>query len=285
MPAKGTRPRFKPEYYVRIYELSREGLSYQQIATALGVTKMTLLNWRNDDEAVRDAIKKGRSPTTLTKGGKEVGETFSDFVYKRLPKKLRKIWNEMRAADREKNGEKKLELILRGRGTRTKQHLFAHAFVCSNFNAAEACRKIGLPYVTFDHWKKHDPDFLELMGYIQEMKKDFVEGCLMSLIQQGDSAATIFANRTLNRERGYDPKVIVEHRGTVLHGTLSLDGILNRLPVQTQREILKSIRQQKEPLQLEAHDDSSENEIPDLGEDNDQDEDFEFQAKDADPQA
>lgn len=247
MPAKNQRVRFKPSYYVKIYELSREGMSLTQIAGALGVDKRTLRAWRDKDPAVKEALRKGKSIRDSNRG-----ETFSDYVYKRLPEHLKELWDEMRAADREKNPEKSIELMISKHGKRTKQLLFVHALVSSNFNAAEACRKIGLPYVTFTKWKEYDAKFHELLGFIHEMKKDFVEGCLMNLIADGDAGATIFASKTLNRDRGYDPRVTIEHTGSVKHAHLSLDKILERLPPKAQRMILQQIRNGETP-QLEAH--------------------------------
>lgn len=75
----------------------------------------------------------------------------------------------------------------------------------------------------------------------------------MGLVKQGDSAATIFASRTLNRDRGYDPKLTVEHTGQVQHShVLSLETIIPQLSPKAQREILAAI-EKAEAKQLPAH--------------------------------
>lgn len=237
------RTTFKNEYYVRIYEMSRQGMRTRAMAAALGVSTTTLKSWRKDDTAVSDAISKGRS--SLTPTGSSTGQTFFEYVYKRLPEHLQQLWTEMKACEGEENDQKRLESLLHNQSLRTRQHLFVHALVSSNFNASEACRRICVPRTTFESWCKSDSDFVELMDQIQVMKKDFVEGCLMSQVAAGDVTCTVFANKTLNRDRGYDNKVSVEHTGSILHGVLDLNSL--KLPVEVMRVIAEAIQKQQDP--------------------------------------
>jgi hypothetical protein len=230
------------EFYLRAYELAREGLKDPQIAKALGIDKRTFKQFVKTKVALRNALNKARAGAGSKELTVQTGQTFMDYVYRRLPGHVQDVWSDMRLADKDKNPIRRVEDMLEGCGKRDRQILFIHSLVCSNFNKAEACRKIGLPYATLETWKTKDPDFIELMGYVQEMKRDFVEGALMSLIAQGDSAATIFASKCLNRDRGYDPKTTVEHTGSVMHGVVNMQDVLSSLPAETQRAILNQHR-------------------------------------------
>lgn len=243
----GTFVGFKSHYCVRVYELARTGLSNTSIARALGVDRGTLKLWLKGKPELKEALVAGRS----RKPGAQrwAGETFHEFVYRHLPENLQGLWDQIVAADQEDNPERKIRTLMQGQGKRTRQYLWLHALVCANFNRNEAHRKTCISRVRVDEWIEQDPDFAELINQVQEMKKDFIEGCLIGLISQGDSAATIFASKTLLRDRGYNPQVSIDvnHGGTVKHAHLSLDSILTALPIETQREVLKAVRQKASP--------------------------------------
>ena len=243
MPTKGIKVKWKNTYYVRIYRLSSQGLKDAQIAENLGVKKSTFRSWRKNDPAVRDALTQGR---TIPSG---VASTLNDFVYQRLPNDLKPLWDSICEADDEPNGEKRLELLTRNCGRRQKQHLWLHALVTKHFNKNEACRVTGISKSTVEQWVQADPDFSKLIHEVVDMKKDFVEGALMGLIAQGDTAATIFAAKTLLRKQGYDPKVTVEVTGNVNHSHLNLDKLLDSLSLASREEMLSKLRG-NDPRQL-----------------------------------
>lgn len=236
MPVKGSKPKWKNAYYVRIYRLSSQGLKDAQIAENIGVKKSTFRLWKKTDAAVRDALTQGR---TIPSG--KVANTLKDFVYQRLPKELKPLWDSICEADEEPNGEKRLELLTRNCGRRQKQHLWLHALVCKHFNKNEACRVTGISKATVDVWTQADPDFHKLIGTIVDMKRDFVEGALMGLIAQGDTTATIFAAKNLLRKEGYDPKVTVEVTGVVKHAHLNLETLLDGLSLGARKEMLEKL--------------------------------------------
>lgn len=248
MPVKGNRPKWKNSYYVRIYRLSSTGLKDAQIAENLGVKKSTFRIWKHSDPSVRDALKEGR---TLSSG--KVANTLNDFVYQRLPKELKPLWDSICEADEEPNGEKRLELLTRNCGRRAKQHLWLHALVSKHFNKNEACRVTGIAKSVVDGWAMADPDFQKLIGTMVDMKKDFVEGALMGLIAQGDTTATIFAAKSLLKKEGYDPKVVMEVSGTVKHAHLSLETLLDGVSLTARKEMLAAYRGESKPKQIAEH--------------------------------
>lgn len=250
MPVKGSRPKFRTTYYVRIYKMANTGLKDKQIAAQLGVRFSTFRSWRKTDPAVRDALEQARA---LAPDGKAV-DSLNNFVYQRLPRKLQPLWEAICEADEEPNGEKRLELLTKNCGRRAKQHLWLHALVVKHFNKNEACRVTNISKSTVDLWIQSDPEFMQLIDSIMEMKRDFIEGALMGLISQGDSAATIFAAKTLCKKMGYDPKVTVEVQGSMTHKHIDLNQLLDQMSIDTRKEIVKAFQQKNPPKALPKHD-------------------------------
>lgn len=78
---------------------------------------------------------------------------------------------------------------------------------CQGIKTA-ACEEAGITRVTLNNWEKADPDFAAQIADLAsiERKKDFVEAALLKLVAAGDAAATIFASKCLNKDRGYVEK-------------------------------------------------------------------------------
>jgi hypothetical protein len=118
-----------------------------------------------------------------------------------------------------------------------------------------ACRKVGISRQTFFLWCK-DEKFQALVDEIQEAKKDFFEGSLIRLVAAGDTSATIFANRTVNKDRGYSERhqvdVNVSGQVTHKHELVSMEQL--KLPTAVEKMLLQQIRKVKqiESKQLEA---------------------------------
>lgn len=262
--AARVRGQWDDGYYVRSHELSRQGLAVAEIAAALGVPHTTYRRWLGQRPALRDAIKRGRGKNVREyMQRRNAGETLVDYVYLRLPPDLKELWNQIHEVDGHKSAEKIIESLLKNRGQNTIKHLWFHALAASNFNGSEACRKINIPITTPQQWIENDPEFGRLVEAFLTVKKDFVEGGLMRLIEEGDASATIFANKTLNADRGYAPTLRVksEHSGEVahLHQVADLDDIMSRLSVSAKREVLQAIQDRREgrpaPKMLESNHD------------------------------
>lgn len=227
---------------LKLYELCREGLKMTPIASAMGVDVQTLKKWKANDPEIAYVWKSGREAATKNK----VGDAFLTYVHGRLPEDLQTLWNDIHAiSPDDANAEKRIERLLEGKGKRIRQSLFIHAMVATNFNRAEACRKVNLSYDSVTNWLRTDPEFARLMDMITEMKKDFCESALMGLVSQGDTSAVIFTNKTLNRDRGYDPRVTVKHEGTVNH---QLDIASLGLPAEIMKMILDAVRRKQEDV-------------------------------------
>jgi hypothetical protein len=233
------KTKWKDEFYVTVYSLAKSGMSEARIAKSLGVSTVTLSNWKKKKPALRDAIKRGKSTDKAL-----TTKSFNDYVYQKLPEKLMKIWDEIQSLESQTNGIQKIETLLATNGKRARQHIFLHALVTSNFNVSRACSVCNIPRRTFENWVTEEPDFSELMNEINIHKKNFFEASLVGLVARGDSAATIFVNRTFNRDRGYNEKVDVNVVGKVehehVHAHIAIDEL--ELNLETRTEILKAIR-------------------------------------------
>lgn len=226
-------------YLLDIYDHTREGLALSQIAEAMGIDKRTLKFWYNEKQSVRDAVARGRSRGL----SKNAGETFIEYVYKRLPQDLQEKWDELSEFEDDPNFQKRAEALFAAGGMHVRQHLFVHALVCSNFNASEACRKVNISRMTFEKWVATDPKFSELIDEVQWHRKNFTEGALMNLVSQGETSAVIFANRTVNRDRGYEPKTNVQVDVNTLNMNMDLDKL--DLPIEARRQVVQAIRQKQ----------------------------------------
>lgn len=245
-------PRPKPTRYseeipIRAYELSRAGLRQFQIAKAIGVGWQSFKVWLRKFPALSIAIRKGREYRGAE--GWDGEGTFKDYVFRRLSPSLQKLWKKINRANEEKNAILKIEYLLEKAGTHARQSLFLHALVSGNFNLSQALRTVNTSYGQFQKWVMRDPEFATLVQEIDLHKANFYEEALYKLIKKGDSAATIFANRTFNRKRGYNEKtessITISGQVSHAHAHLQIDQL--DLPLEVRRQLLKAIRDQNEP--------------------------------------
>lgn len=243
MDKKKTRIKFQDEWYVRVHQLARQGVELSGIAKTLGVSMSLINKWMDTKPAFRKAFEEGRRPREgrKAKGGYD---GFRDFVYGRLPKNVQKFWDRLEGVEKSEDREAKESLLeeIHGLGRRMKQHLFIHALVHYNFMPSLAMRLLGLSQAEVKQWMDGDPGFAGLVNGIQEHKKDFFESCLINLCRQGDTSAIIFANRTINRDRGYNDKVTVDvnQRMDVRH-TVKVED----LPLEVRKALLETYRQKQ----------------------------------------
>jgi len=66
-----------------------------------------------------------------------------------------------------------------------------------------ACETVGIARSTHYEWLENDPQYKAEVNNLLELKRDFVESKLLKLVDNGDTAATIFAAKSLLKSRGY----------------------------------------------------------------------------------
>jgi len=239
---------WKPEFAIDAYELAREGLSDEKIAAALGVSPATIQLWKRKRPGFRYALKQAR------KGASKCVHTedFREYVYNRLPPRLQALWDLLQECEEEPNAVQRIEALLANEGKNTRQHLFLYALSHYNFSQSAARRALNLSRDIVRYWTKFDPDFAALIDELHQAKKDFFESALVGLVARGDSPATIFANKTLNRDRGYGEKIEHEHTGAVQHNlsVVAVDDL--QLPLEVRKQILDALRNERRALTVEA---------------------------------
>jgi transposase len=234
-----TATKWKDEFYHQAYRLAREGMTDEKIARHFRVNIITLDKWKVTRPALKKAMDEGRN-----KDRKHV-ESFKEYIHGRLPAKARKLWNELEAAELAlENGddaarEAVIELITT-QGKRMRQQLFLHALFTTNFQTTMACRRTGISVAEVRRWAQNDDGFAELVKGIHECKKDFFEAALIDLVAKRDSAAVIFVNKTVNKDRGYGD---AKNDGAVRRVQHEHRIMLDQLPPDLKRALLENIRQ------------------------------------------
>jgi hypothetical protein len=235
-------------FYVKAYLCARQGAADKTIAKTIGVTQPTFDKWKRTKPALADAINSAR--TEIEQGHST--EEFVEYVYNRLPPELQEYFNQIKGWEDEPNSIRRVEKLLRKQGRRARQYLFLHRLVNNGFVVADACRFVNIRRSTFEMWVTTEPEFGELLQEMIEAKKDLCEGALHKLVRKGDTAAVIFANKTLNRDRGYGDKVSVEVSGQInhLHAVVKISEL--DLDLETRRNLLDALRKKKKVLETSA---------------------------------
>ena len=66
-----------------------------------------------------------------------------------------------------------------------------------------AARQVGIERTTHYNWLKEDEEYKRAVESLDDVALDFAESKLHSLIQNEDTAATIFYLKTKGKKRGY----------------------------------------------------------------------------------
>ena len=242
-PAKERSYKWDDRMYVTIYELVKEGHKMKEVAEILGVGIQTLQKWVKENEALKEAVAKAKAMRKSV----AKSETFMEYIYKTLSPKVQDIWDKLMEFDETDNTIRRMDILIK-QPEKIRQQLFIHALVCSRFDPTEACRRTGITKHMYETWCITDPGFARLVEEVMWHKKNFFESALVRLVEEGNTSATIFANKTINRDRGYDQRSEVHHSGAVLHGQVDIETL--NLPREAKRELLKAMRLQL-AMQLE----------------------------------
>jgi len=234
----GRKRPWKEEYLTTIYELAKAGESELNIAKVVGVTAPTFRAWKKKRPAIANAIKRGRGIGTKMKTASE----FLHYVYGRMHPEAQAVFDKLSAFEHDPNGIKKVEALFEKQGKHVRQHIYLHALVAKNFNPSRACAFVGIHRSELYRWSANDPEFVQILDEINLAQGDLYESSLIALVLAGDSAATIFANKTFNAKRGYSEKVGIEIEGQVNHhhALIAVDEL--GLSIDTRKEILERIR-------------------------------------------
>ncbi len=217
--------KWKDEYIIESYNAAKSGMTENQISKVIGISVHTLRSWEKKKKRFKMALDRGRKEH---KGKNGQSLTFKDYVFGRLSYKNRILWKKLNQIDKNKKKKKdvveRIEVLLEKRGKLARQSMFMYAWISANFSISMALRKVNISRSTFELWKS-DPPFMELFKEMEWHKKNFFEEYLVMLVKGGNPAATIFANKTFNRDRGYGDKLEVDMnlKGELDHNIVSVD--------------------------------------------------------------
>lgn len=232
--------KFRPILLISIYRHAKVGLPEHGIAAVLGIQLNTWKAWKKKFPEITEALELGR--TEHKHGG-----DWHQFIYDRLSPDVRELWDKIEEYDQYPNGVVQIEKILSTHGKLVRQQLFLYALIHNNFSASRAMAKVNISKDVMDDWINNDPTFAKLVEEIQWHKKNFVEESLLRLIAGGDTSATIFANKTLNKDRGYTQSIEVKHSGEINHNvtaTFDLDDL--EVSKECKLEVLEALRKRDE---------------------------------------
>lgn len=253
--ATGKNKKWHDGLYVEIYRLALQGWGNTAICETLGVARNTFQEWRGKRPAIDEALQLARAGRT-NKPKDEV--TLEEYVVGRLPEDLKKLWKEINKIDKKNLGIEKLEEALKNRGKRVRQYLFLHALLSRRWNISEACRVVGIGRHQYEQWKKRDYGFSQLMQEMHQAVKDFYESALIERVYAGDTAAIVFANKTMNRDRGYNERLQVdvttkeEHNINLRLEDLDLEPEVLRKILQAMERHQQKLEEVQEPRKIEA---------------------------------
>lgn len=230
---------------VKTTALAAKGMSDAAIRNTLKVSPFTWRRWLKEKEVLVDALEYARQGKT-----DQNRDTLNAFIYNRLPPHLQEIWEQVVEYDEESNYAK-ISRLLEGQDTLVRQHLFLQSLAYHGFNPSQAASFLCIPFDTVNTWKRNDPNFAELFGVFDEIRKDFYEEALVQACRAGEVGAIIHANKTKNRDRGYNEKHEIEVNGNLTMGlppnslVLSEDDI-DQLPLLVRRGLLKYMQAKSE---------------------------------------
>lgn len=231
---------WKPIYILTIYRMVRLGVHEGEICKMLGVSRDTLWTWRQKyvelEEAYAIAQRERADMTDLP-----------SWVFSRLSPELQVLWNKIKKWERKPAGAGQIELILQDHGKNVRQQLFLHALVSNSFSPSRAMACVNVTKKELDNWINSDFEFSALVEEIQYHKKNFFEESLVKLVAEGNPAAIMFANKTLNKDRGYAPHATIQHNvsGMVGHAVFDLAEIMDELDMDTRLKVLDAIRRKE----------------------------------------
>lgn len=240
---KKPKTEWKPIWLVMIYKYARAGMSDLSIMKTLGIASVTWHRWMRVEGHMKPELAEA-----LQIARSETSQTLADYMFRRLPEPVKDVWSRMVAWEEEPNGIVKIEQILSDHGVAVRQQLFLHALMSSSYSPSWACAKVNIDHTTYELWIDKDPNFAQMVKDIEWHKKNFFEECLTDLVAARDTTAVIFANKTINRDRGFGQHVNVEVSGTVMHGVLDMAELIPYMSKEVQEGLLEAIHKRDDAL-------------------------------------
>lgn len=233
---------WKWEWLVPVYRMVRAGLSDSDVCKTLKISRETFYKYQRIVPELKAAI-------ALAEKERIDNQDLPAWVNARLGPELMALWKKIEKWDGSKDGSgvNKIEMLLQDHGKRVRQQLFLHALCVFQFDPSTALRKVNVTARELKRWIAGDVEFAELVEEIEWHKGNFFESSLVQLVQEGNAAATIFANRAFNSGRGYGVKdrLDVNIDAKMMVGVVDLAELMPFMSDQTKTEVLEAIRKKE----------------------------------------
>lgn len=187
-------------------------------------------------------IDRTRGPQPTPNG---IAERKWRFVWGWLPRPLLGGWEIILAYHKMQN-DVEIDTFIESLTQHVRQHYFFFAYVQNHFDVSMAMLMVLLTRSELEDWVINDAEFSPAWKDMMWHKKNSYEATLMRACRAGETAAIVFANRTINAHRGYKERAAcvapVESKKVAAFDIDSLG-----LPLQTRQQILEAIRSKKNP--------------------------------------
>lgn len=223
--------------------LTYTGASDDEIVRHLGVSHSGYKKWKTK-KFLLHAISTAKA---MRKERKR--DTFQQYIVSRLSAKAKQVWDQIMFHQESENAHERIQEIMSGQTKEMNQRLWLYAFMSHKFTKSAACKATGISMATVRTWME-TKEFRDLFLEVEDLKKDFFEEQLVRLAEAGDNATIIFANRTLNRDRGYGDKVEVSHTGNVgvqVEHTYNIENLLPMISVGARLELKEAMKRLEAP--------------------------------------
>jgi DNA-binding protein Fis len=205
---------YAPRMSIDAFILASSGAPESQIAKSIGITEATLQEWKKRHDEFGYALETAQRKRSDPKSD----DTLSGYVYKHLSDEARAVWDQLEYLEDSDNARASIEELFKSdTNQRLRQQMLVHAIAHKTFDVSAALTMVGVSRGQLRKWLERDPDFATLWEELNFHKKNFFEQGLLDLVKARNPFAVIFANKTINADRGYAEKVKVEHSGTINH--------------------------------------------------------------------
>lgn len=235
--------------YVKLYQAALESTEDKTVAATCGISYSMLNYHKKNKSTVRWLLKEARK-----KRGKTGVDNVLDFVYDRLSNEHKVIYDEICQLGKKgvKNGYEQARKLMENKGEAAQKQMFLYSLIHCNFNQSKARKRCCVTLKQVQKWM-NEPEFADFLEEVNQGFKDFLQGALVQAVQDGDTQAIIFANKTKNRDRGFGDVSKLEIEGNVNH-RVKMDLDLSELSVGAQREVFALLKkQERTQQQLEEH--------------------------------
>lgn len=227
---------FTPDRIWQAYQAALTATSDKELATILGISEDRLKAWKGEHPPFYRAIVAARAHST---GASGAATALTQHVSNSLPKELRDLWEDLSGDNL--TAQETVRYNLATKGDYDRQRLLVHALSVTRFDLNRCCQILDISKAKLDSWVQTDPRFAQLWEQVHWAKQNFLESALMEKVAEGDTKSIIFANQSVNRDRGYGQSVKIEATHHHVHAVVDVTKLA--LDVETKSKILDAIRE------------------------------------------